>query len=230
MRVRIAAMAAAALVSTASATQADVTYSFVNTSAAYTGPYPIDLPPLGFSGSIDLPDATVASGSFDLAGGFSTTSAGAFSAASGGQGKPVTASYSTESGAFNSVQLFGVTATPTSRYGSINLHLTFGQDGAITSSTFSGSTYDSEFTGSGTGDAVSGYLGSDAPGCDASAASHYCAFTGYFVETVAPGISAFGAAPDPVPGAARNPVPEPATLALLAASLLGTAAVRRRSG
>ena len=222
MRVRIAAMAALALVSTASATQADMTYSFVNTAASYTGPYPIDLPPLAFSGFIDLPEATVASGSFDLVGAFSPASGGAFPASRGGQGTPATVRYSTESGAFNLVQLFGVTATPTSRYGSINLHLTFGQDGAITSSAFSGSTYSSEFTGSGTGDTVSGYLGSDAPGCDASAASHYCSFTGYFVEPVPSSHSPVGGAP--------APVPEPATLALRAVARLGTAAVRRRLG
>ena len=171
---------------------------------------------MSFKATIDLPNATVASGSFDLVGGFSKTA---------DENGPILASYSVESGAFNGVDMQGMTATPTSRYGAINLHLTFGADGSITSSNFSGSTYSDEFNGTGPGNAITGYLGSDAPGCNSSAATHDCSYAGYFSETVTDP-SPVGSSP---PSAVSSPVPEPATVALLAAGLLGLAAARWRT-
>lgn len=192
----------------ATGARANVSYVFTTTSFGYVGPFPgpqeTGLP---LQASIVLTNDAVRSGSFQLVGSFNANSPYV------PQNSPL---FSINSGGLVSLSIQGVTATPSSLFGAINLSFAFDGAGQITSSSIQGYTYSDGFAVSGPGSNIRGYLGSDDPRCNSDTSQQVCAVSGYFSEA--------GFVPN------VQPVPEPASVALVGLGIAAFGAARRRSG
>ena len=106
-------------------------------------------------------------------------------------------------------------ATPSFLLGALDLSLTFSASGDVTAGRIVGGTLGTDVALDIAGDFVSGYFGSDAPLCPVPTSTRTCFESGSLVRTGGP-----------VSG--PSDVPEPASLALLGAGVLGLGAATRR--
>jgi hypothetical protein len=197
----------------AGAARADVIYTFNGTSS-FSAPYGGGVFTPLLTLSLDITNAAVQSGSFTLSG-------------SGGRTVPAIEDYSGDvaqwiSASGNVLVPETLSASVAPSQGQFRLALTFDPaTGAVTSTSFE-SAWGAGVGGAlnGTGNIASGYIGSDAPpfglcgpaGAGGGPGGYDCAVSGTWAE----------AGFDP----SASPVPEPTTLAVLGAGLLGFAAIR----
>ena len=176
--------------------RADVIYTY-NGLPTYQGTN--GNPAVGATITLDLTDAAVQSGSFNLSG-YGTLGAPDYTGDAAGLVSLTTPA--------------PFTATPSgiSGGGIFSVSFTFDAAGDITSDTVQYAGLDGDGLLSGDQALTSGAIGSDAPGCDSDYTSGVCTVSGSWTRTAG--------------GTSASPVPEPGSLALLGAGVLGL--LRRR--
>ena len=200
-RYAVLAFVGAFAVTTGSA-QADWLYTYDGLPTYATG-YPAP----DTSIVLEITNAAMESGHFDLSG-------------TGGAATPDGPSYTGDVSGLDSFSASGMaTATPTSfpLWNTFAINLTFDAAGDITSDAVRWAGPSDDGLVSGDQVLTSGAVGSDGPWCNSDYTSGRCTVSGSWTAVDPPGASA------------PEPVPEPASLAVLCAGLIGLAAGTRRA-